>query len=137
MEILDVPEVRQLPELSAHQEDPVSFADMVLTSLLSYDSAVLCAEHTVEGSSVSWRIEPRGGAVSTHDIEIAISPTRGSFRSVLARFGHHYMSGQLYNGYALRLLRQRGRAHRCHIYMSNGGQPGFWIQIYAAVVQNC
>ena len=55
---------------------------------------------------------------------------------MLARFGHHYMGGQLYNGYALRWLRQGGRVHRCYIYMSNGGQPGFWIKIYAALVFN-
>ena len=134
METLDVPEVRQLPELSTNQEDSVAFADMVLTSLLDYDNAILYAEHTAEGSSVSWRIDLRSDGVPTHDIEVAISQTRGSFRSVLARFGHHYMSGQLYNGYALLFLRQRGRAHRCYIYMSNGGQPGFWIRVYAAVV---
>ena len=57
----------------------------------------------------------------------------GSFRSVLARFGHHYMGDQLYNGYALRFLKQRGRIGRCHIYMSNTGQSGFWIRIYSAV----
>jgi hypothetical protein len=134
METLDVPEVRQLPELSANQEDAVAFADMVLTSLLGYDCALLYAEHTDADSTISWRIEPRNEAVPTHDIEVAISPTCGSFRSVLARFGHHYMSDQLYNGYALRFLRQRDRVHRCHIYMSNAGQSGFWIRVYAVVV---
>ena len=133
METLDVPEVKQLPELSANEEDAVAFADMVLTSLLGYDSALLYAEHTEPGSSVSWRIEPRNEAVPTHDIEVAISPSR-SFRSVLARFGHHYMGGQLYNGFAGRSLRQRGRVYRCHIYMSNGGPSGFWIRVYATVV---
>lgn len=134
METLDVPEVRQLPELSANEEDPVAFADMVLTSLLGYDNALLCAEHTVTDPSVSWRIAPRNEAVPMHDIEIGISPSLGSFRSVLARFGHHYMSDQLYNGYALRFLQQRGRVHRCHIYMSNAGHSGFWIRVYATVV---
>src|SRR5260370_42474210 len=42
------------------------------------------------------------------------------------------MGDQLYNGYALRFLRQRGRVHRCHIYMSNAGQSGFWIRVYGA-----
>ena len=134
MEILDVPEVRQLPELLANEEDPVAFADMVLTSLFGYDNAHLYAEYNLADPTVSWRIKPHNEVVITHDIEVAASPTLGSFRSVLARFGHHYMNGQLYNGYALRFLRQRGRVHRCYIYMSNGGQPGFWIRIYAAVV---
>jgi len=132
MDILDVPEVRQLPELSSNEEDPVAFADMVLTSLLGYGVALLYAEHTGADSSVSWRIEPREEAVQTHDIEIAVSPSLGSFRSVLARFGHHYMGGQLYHGYALRFLRQHGRTYRCHIYMSNAGQSGFWMRVYAA-----
>jgi hypothetical protein len=134
METFDVPEVRQLPELSTNEEDAVGFADMVLTSLLGYDSALLYAEHTESDSSVSWRIELRNEVVPTHDIEIAISPSRGSFRSVLARFGHHYMGGQLYNCFAGRSLRQQGRVHRCHIYMSNGGPSGFWIRVYATVV---
>jgi hypothetical protein len=80
MEILDVPEVRQLPELSANEEDPVAFADMVLTSLLGYDSALLYAEQQGTDSAVSWRIEPRNKAAPTHDIEVGVSPGRGSFR---------------------------------------------------------
>ena len=136
MEYLDVPEVRQLPELSANEENAVDFADMVLTSLLSYDNAVLFSEYAPSDSSASWRIMPQHEAAQTHEIEVAISPSLGSFRSVLARFGHHYMEGQLYNGYALRFLRQQGRVHRCYIYMSNGGQPGFWIRIYAAVLKS-
>jgi hypothetical protein len=134
METLDVPEVCQLPELSGNGEDAVGFADMMLTSLLGYNNALLHAEHTGTDSSVSWCIEPRDGVISTHQIEVGISPSLGSFRSVLARFGHHYMSDQLYQGYALRLLRQRGRVHRCHIYMSNAGQSGFWIRVYGAKV---
>jgi hypothetical protein len=134
METLDVPEVRQLPELSTNEEDSVAFADMMLTSLLGYKNALLRAEHGAADSSVSWCIAPRDEAVATHEIEIGISPSLGSFRSVLARFGHHYMNGQLYHGYALRLLRQRDRVHRCHIYMSNAGQSGFWIRVYGAAV---
>ena len=133
METLDVPEVRQLPEFSTNEESPVAFADMVLTSLFGYDTALLYAEHAGTDSSVGWRIEPRNEAVPTHDIEVAISPSRGSFRSVLARFGHHYMGGQLYNGFVRRSLRQRGRVYCCHIYMSNGGPSGFWIRVYATV----
>ena len=45
MDPLDVPEVSQLPELTGNEESPVGFADMVLTSLLRYEAAVLHAEH--------------------------------------------------------------------------------------------
>jgi len=130
METLDVPEVRQLPELSANEEDAVAFTDMMLTSLLGYENALLRAEHIDADSSVSWCIEPRDEAVFTHAIEVGVSPSLGSFRSVLARFGHHYMYGQLYQGYALRLLRQRGRMYRCHIYLSNEEQSGYWVRVY-------
>jgi len=133
MDTFDVPEVRQSPELSVGEEDPVAFADMMLTSLLGYDNALLRAEHTATDSSVSWCIEPPDETASTHEIEVGISPSLAGFRSVLARFGHHYMSDQLYNGYALRFLRQRGRVHRCHFYLSNAAQSGFWIRIYGAV----
>jgi hypothetical protein len=107
---------------------------MVLTSLFGYDASVLCAEFSLKDEAISWRIEPLKEAIRTHEIEIAISPSLGSFRSVLARFGHHYLNDQLYGGYALRFLQQRGRVHRCHIYMSNNGQSGFWIRVYAALV---
>jgi hypothetical protein len=135
MEPLDVPEVRQLPELTGGDENPVALVDMVLTSLLGYDCALLYAEFSsADGAdtSVGWRIEPREPGIYARDIEIAISPSRGSFRSALARFGAHYMGGQLYNGYALRFLRQRERIHRTFIYMSNMSQTGFWIRVYAA-----
>jgi len=134
MEAIDVPEVRQLPELSGQDEDPVAFTDMLLTCLLGYENALLYAEYRPGEESVSWRIEPREETVPTHEVEVAVSPSCGSFRSVLARFGHHYMSDQLYNGYALRFLRQGDRVNRCHIYMSNAGQSGFWIRVYATKI---
>jgi len=139
MDAIDVPEVTQLPELTGSEESPVGFADMVLTSLFGYEAAVLHAESLQrEGgaSSVSWVVRPREQGQDGPDIEVGISPSLGSFRSVLARFGHHYMGDQLYNGYALRFFRQRGRVHRCHIYMSNAGQSGFWIRVYSAVYQS-
>ena len=128
---IDVPEVRQLPELAQNEEDAVGFADMVLTRLFDYENALLCAEDKGTDSAVSWRIESRNVELPNKEIEVSNSPTLGSFRSVLARFGCHYMDRQLYGGYALRFLRQRGRVHRCHIYMSNNSQSGFWIRIYA------
>ena len=134
MENFDVPEVTQLPEFSSNEEDPTAFADMALASLLKYENGILSAKHTGQVPSVSWTIETCHEGNRTHEIEIAISPSLGSFRSVLARFGHHYMNGQYYSGHALCFLRQRNRTHRCYIYMSNNGQSGFWLRIYAALV---
>jgi len=133
--IIDVPEVRQLPELTGGAEDPVAFADMVLTVLLRYERALLyaeCDESPTMHESISWRVAPRDSTVVSHDIEIAVSPKLGSFRSVLARFGHHYMGDQLYHGYASRVLRQRSILRRCHIYLSNAAASGFWIRVYVA-----
>src|SRR5579871_4432441 len=99
MSTIHVPEVRQLPELTGNDEDPVGFADMVLTSLMSHECAVLhaeCLQREGSASSISWCVRPREHGQDGPDIEIALSPSLGSFRSVLARFGHHYMGGQPY-----------------------------------------
>jgi hypothetical protein len=133
MDTLEVPEVWEVPpQLSPNEETPVAFADMVLTALLAREAGLLHAEHHDSELSVGWFLSPLDWPGGQTDAPVAVSPSRGTFRSVLARFGHHYMGGQLYHGYALRFLRQRGRVHRCHIYMSNAGQSGFWIEIYAA-----
>ena len=129
METLDVPELFEIPDPAPYDENPVAFADFLLTSLFRQSPALLHAEYRDSEKSVTWFIRPH----SAQDSPIATSPSRGSFRSVLARFGAHYMGGQLYSGYALRCFQQHGRAYRCYIYMANGGQPGFWIRVYAAV----
>ena len=132
MDTQEVPEVFEMPQLGPNEESPVALADMMLTALLGRESGVLHAEHHDAELSVGWFIAPLDWHGEETDAPVAVSPSRGAFRSVLARFGHHYMSGQPYHGYALRFLRQRGQVHRCHIYMSNAGQSGFWIEIYAA-----
>src|SRR5438874_3243269 len=134
MDAIDVPNVTH-----SNEEDPVGFADMVLTSLLGHEAAVLhaeCLQREGPASSVSWWVRPRENGRDSPDVEIGVSPSLLSFRSVLARFGHHYMGDQLYNGYALKFLNQNGCVHRCHIYMSNTGQSGFWIRVYSAVYQS-
>src|SRR5271170_4024028 len=120
MDVVEVPEITQLPDLSGNGEDPVGFADMVLTTLLGCETAVLhaeCLQREGPTPSVSWFLRPRERGQDGADIEVGISPSLSSFRSVLARFGHQYMGDQLYNGYALRFLKQRGRICRCDIYM--------------------
>lgn len=128
-----VPPVTQLPELSGNGEDPVAFADMLLTASLCHGPALLYAEHfwhDPSDAAISWRIRSLDSTIVSREIEIGISPSLGSFRSVLARFGHHYMSGQLYNGYALIGLRQSDVTRRCHVYMANDQLAGFWLRIY-------
>ncbi len=137
METLDVPEVNELPQLGPNEEDAVAFADMVLTLLFKHAPAVLHAEIRHTRAAVTWFIRPIREETEQPDIPVADSNSRGSFRSVLARFGDHYMGGQLYYGCygcILRALSQDGLAYSCTIYMSNMGQSGFWIRVYAAVV---
>lgn len=134
METLDVPELLELPDPAPFDESPVAFADFVLTKLFRHGSALLHAEYRHSEESVTWLIYPRSGDETERDLLVAVSPSLGSFRSVLARFGHHYMGGQLYNGFAMRFLRQHDRTHQCLIYSSNMGESGFWIRVYAAVV---
>ena len=121
-----------MPQLGPNHEDPVALADMVLTALLGCESGLLHAEHRDSEPSVGWFIEPQGCRGEPSKAPVTVSASLGAFRSVLARFGHHYMGNQLYGGYALRFLRQGGRVHRCHIYMSNTSQSGFWIEVSAA-----
>jgi len=135
METLDVPEVTKMPELAANEGNPVAYADMVLTSLFSHTPALLHAEYRPRDTDVTWFVRPIRGETEQQDVPVAVMGfSSGYFRAVLARFGHHYMVGQLYSGHSVCILRQASREHRCYIYMSNNGQSGFWIRVYATVV---
>jgi hypothetical protein len=132
MDKIEVPEVLELPKLGPNEESAVAFADLVLTALFRYKNALLHAEYKNAETSVTWLITPRDTDAVQQNEPITISPSLGSFRSVLARFGHHYMGGQLYHGFAMRPLEQNGKIYRCLIYTSNMGQSGFWIRVYSA-----
>ncbi|MEJ0088265.1 MAG: hypothetical protein WDM80_00685 [Limisphaerales bacterium] len=132
MDKIEVPEVLELPKIGPNEESAVAFADLVLTTLFRHRNALLHAEYKNAETSVTWFITPRNAGTVQQDELIAISPSLGSFRSVLARFGHHYMDGQLYHGFTMRPLQQNGKIYRCLIYISNMGQSGFWIRVYSA-----
>ena len=139
MDTFDVPEFKTLPENpEGHGSTPISaFVDMLLTSLFSHAPAILHAEFQGEDQSqpVVWSVRPLIAGQDQQSVPVAVSDSCGIFRMALARFGHHYMRDQLYNGYSLVSLRQGGSIYRTYIYMSNGGLPGFWIKIYAALAQ--
>jgi len=139
MDTFDVPEFKTLPEIpEEHGSTPISaFVDMLLTSLFSHAPAILHAEFQGEDQSqpVVWFVRPLKTGPDRQSIPVASSDSCSIFRMALARFGHHYMRDQLYNGYSLISLRQSGSAYRTYIYMSNGGLPGFWVEIYAALAQ--
>jgi hypothetical protein len=137
METIEVPEILEMPDPAPYDEDPVAFSDFVLTRLFQHSTALLHAEWVHPKESVAWFLRSRTDDGATErDVPIAESPSCGSFRSVLARFGHHYMGGQLYNGFALRFLRQHDIVYRCLIYTSNMSQSGFWIRVYGSRVND-
>src|SRR3954470_5760237 len=72
MELFDVPEVTQLPDLSGGVESPPAFADMVLTQWLRYDCAFLYAEqpwNDLPDTGVSWRVHPRERDIFSREFE--------------------------------------------------------------------
>lgn len=135
MDTFDVPEFRTMPEIpEEHGSTPLfAFINVVLTSLLNHAPAMVHAEAQDEDQKqpIVWFIRPLKADPEQKSLPIAASGSRSYFRASLARFGHHYMQGQLYNGYSLVHLRQGGFTYRTYIYMSNGGAPGFWIKIFA------
>jgi len=135
IEILDVPAVLELPDPAPYHENPTAFSDLVLTNLFRHDSALLHAEYQHPENSVSWFIRPRfQGSDGEPDLLATVSPSLGSFRSVLARINCRFATTGIYGGFVMQFLRQNGRVHRCLIYTSNTGLSDYWIRIYAAVV---
>ena len=122
MNSLAVPRIDSCPEETKNEFPVVAFADFLLSRLLR-TTTTPCVLHARDsgGESVAW---------SVGDEVIAETP-RLLFRSVLGRFGHHYMGGQLYAGYALAELQQEGLRSVCHFYLGNSGDTGFWIEIHA------
>ena len=128
MDALDIPELPEIPDPAPYDENPVATADFLMTALLRKQPALLHAEFT-EGN-VRWLIRD-----STQREEcVAESKSRGEFRSVLARFGNHYMNVQLYSGHIQRAVSQNGKKFACEIFMSNQGRTGFWIRVYAHAI---
>lgn len=137
MDIIDVPSVTQLPELSGGGEIPAVFADMVLTTFLRFDRAFLYAEHELTDSQesfVSWRIHPQVTDVVSREFEAGISPSLGSFRASLSYIGQRYMRDALRHGCAERLLRQGDYVRRCLLFLPCSEQSGMWIRAYVSAI---
>ena len=136
MELFDVPEVTQLPELSGGAESPSAFADMVLTQWLRYDCAFLYAEqpwNDLPDTGVSWRVHPREPGIFSREFEAGISPSLPSFRASLDYIRRAYISTDIQFGCVERLLRQGGVVRQCIIYFSATEHSGFWIRAYGRV----
>jgi|ERR1043166_5154059 hypothetical protein len=125
MDTLEIPELLEIPDPAPYDENPVATADFLMTALLRKQPAILHAEF--RGGDGSWFLRD----AEQRDERITQSKTVGEFRAVLARFGHHYMSDQLYGGHARKTVAQGGRRFACEIFMSNQGWTGYWIRVYA------
>jgi hypothetical protein len=136
MEIIDIPEVTQLPELSGDGEDPKAFADMVLTTFIRFDPAFLYADHSSDGSSdssVSWRIHPQAEGIVSREFEAGISPSLGSFRASLRYISDRYMGAAgARQGCAQLLIRQGSVIRRCLLFQPSSEFAGYWIRGYVA-----
>jgi hypothetical protein len=135
MEVIEVPVVAQLPELSGGAENPQVFVDMVLTTLLRFDQAFLYAEHELSGSavsSVSWRIHPQVAGITSREFEAGISPSETSFRASLDYIRERYMGVSARHGCAERLLRQGDITRRCLLFLPCSPQSGAWIRAYVS-----
>jgi hypothetical protein len=137
METIDIPVVIQLPELSGGEENPVAFADMVLTTFLRCERAFLYAEHALSDSpdsSVSWRIHPQIDGIVSREFEAGISPSLSSFRASLAYIRERYLGVASRHGCAERLFRQSNVVRRCLLFLPATDEAGFWIRAYVSAV---
>ena len=125
MDILDIPELLEIPAPAPYDENPVATADFLMTTLLRRLPAMLHAEF--QDGDGRWFVRD----AERQEMCVAQSKTVGEFRAVLARFGYHYMGVQLYGGHMRRTLTQNGRRYACEIFMSNQGVTGYWIRVYA------
>ena len=125
MDILDIPELLEIPDPAPYDENPVTMADYLMTALLRRHPSLLHAEF--RGGEGRWFVRDS----AQHDECVGESKSVGEFRAVLARFGAHYMSGQLYSGHARQSVGQQGRRFHCEFFMSNQGRTGYWIRVYA------
>ena len=133
MDVIDVPEIKQLPELSGEEENPGAFVDMVLTTFLRCDCAFLYAEYesgdSVE-SPVSWRIHPQIEGVVSREFEAGLSPSLSSFDASLKYVSQRYFREASRHGVAERILKQQGVMRRCLLFMPGTERAGRWIRAY-------
>jgi hypothetical protein len=128
MPTFEVPEVDPQPVAVPHRPDAVAFADYLLTTLLRHENGLLHADFLRDNGL--WLLRSGSRAVAGPDEVIAGSESLGVFRMVLARFGHHYMGGQLYGGFTEGAFIQGGRTRRFALYMANDQWRGYWLRVY-------
>ena len=94
------------------------------------EAGTLYADFHSDGGK--WHVRGWTPEASGPDEVVATIEPLGIFRMLLARFGRHYMTDQLYGGYSERRLSQRGRTQGFAIYMANDQWRGYWVKTYCA-----
>ena len=130
---IEVPRVECLPATDPHHYDVVGVADYLLTKLLRDEAGWLHADFRENGGE--WRVRSWSRDVSSPEEIVAMTERKSLFRAVLARFGMHYMGGQLYGGFAELGLTQCGNTHVAAIYMANDGWRGYWLRVFSLSVR--
>jgi hypothetical protein len=108
----------------------VRTVDYLLTRLLHHEAGTLYADFRGDGGR--WHVRGWSPEASGADEVVATIEPLSVFRMLLARFGSHYMSNQLYGGYRELRLSQQGRTHGFAIYMANDSWRGYWVRAYCA-----
>lgn len=121
--------VLDLSQQNGASLDAVSFANHLFARLVIDSPADIDVRHPeVETDEVAWLLQKSSqeGPATV----IATCPST-MFRAVLARIGAHFMEGQLYCGFASRVMRLGGHHARCFIYLGNCSDTGFWMKAYS------
>src|SRR5688572_27694695 len=96
MDLLEVPELLEIPDPAPYDLNAQQMADYLMTKLLQRQPAALEAEFR-DGDG-RWRVRSWRTPERTEEC-FATSENAGALRIALARFGAHYMDGQLYGGH--------------------------------------
>lgn len=116
-----VPEMREIPDPASDDFNVIDIVDYLVTAAIHHQPALLYADHFREGGG--WFLR------ETSQTERHLGRFDG-FRSILARFGHHYLNGQLYGGHIRRRVSQSDEVFHCEIFMSNQQSTGYWLVMH-------
>ena len=125
---IDVPVVDRWPDFPPRHPPIPEICDYLLTRLLSDGARILYADYGTHAGR--WYVKKQLDEPPVATDLVAEVPDRSFFRMILARFGGHYLKGQLYGGYAEAFLKQREKAQFVAIYMGNDSRRGFWLRAF-------
>jgi hypothetical protein len=130
MTSMEVPKIKSLSAVGDPLANIPGVFSFLLTSLLSHEQALLHAEYNRPAPETSWHLRPRTKEQEGEDEVIATLPS-SILQSCAARIAVHMGVLQTGSGHGRVLLSQEGRQHNCQVFVSNCGESGCWLRIYA------